>query len=48
MLSILVLLYVLSANGWMIPTGAWVAAWTLTIASTAARVFVGVVNGLKK
>lgn len=48
MLSILILLYVLSANGWMIPTGAWVAAWTLAIASTVARVFVGVVDNLKK
>lgn len=48
MISLLILLYVFSANGWTIPTGAWVAAWTLTIVSTAARVFAGVVDNLKK
>lgn len=38
MLTTLILLYVLSANGWTIPTGAWVAAWTLTIVLATTRV----------
>lgn len=38
MIALLILLYVFSANGWTIPTGAWVAAWTLTIVLATARV----------
>lgn len=38
MLAFLLLLFVLCANGWFIPTGVWVAAWVVTIAGVIIKV----------